>query len=201
MMPEGLDRAEARRWFRFGCLVELSAGVLAAIIAWSAAIPWISTLAWDLSDAAWGVAATVPMLLVLWWMLHTTWKPARQITGFLDEAARPILGKWTWTELAVISLIAGVSEELLFRAVAQGGLSALLGPVWGLAIASALFGAFHLVTRAYAVFAAVMGAYLGLLWIATGNLLTPVITHALYDFVALAWLFKLRPMPERHQGA
>jgi hypothetical protein len=52
-------------------------------------------------------------------------------------------------------------------------------------LVSALFGAFHLL-------AALIGAYLGLLWIWTGNLLTPMITHAVYDFAALVYFFRFR---------
>jgi hypothetical protein len=52
-------------------------------------------------------------------------------------------------------------------------------------MASALFGAAHLITWTYAIIAALIGAYLGLLWMWTGNLLTPKITHAVHDLAAL----------------
>lgn len=194
-MSEAMDRADARRWFGFGCLVEVSVGILAGVVGYASGLPWASTIAWSGRDAAWGVAGTLPMLALFWWMLQTRWEPIHEITRFLDQAARPVMGQWSSVQFGIISLIAGVSEELLFRAVAQGGLTVLLGPGWGLVLASGIFGAFHCVTRAYAVVAALMGVYLGLLWNLTGNLLTPVITHALYDFIALAWLFKLaRPL-------
>jgi membrane protease YdiL (CAAX protease family) len=48
-------------------------------------------------------------------------------------------------------------------------------------MASLLFGAFRLITWPYAIIAAFIGAYLGLVWIWTGNLLTPMITHSVYD--------------------
>ena len=38
--------------------------------------------------------------------------------------------------------------------------------------------------------AAVVGIYLGLLWLATGNLLVPIVTHGVYDFAALVWLLR-----------
>ena len=55
-----------------------------------------------------------------------------------------------------------------------------------------MFGLLHPITRAYAVIAALLGAYLGGLWLAGGNLLTPIVAHALYDFVALVYLLRLR---------
>ena len=59
-----------------------------------------------------------------------------------------------------------------------------------LVLASGLFGACHLLTWTYAILAALIGAYLGLLWIWTGNLLTPMITHAVYDFAALVYFLR-----------
>ena len=37
-----------------------------------------------------------------------------------------------------------------------------------------------------------LGAYLGLVWIASGNLLTVIVAHAVYDFVALIVLTRGR---------
>jgi membrane protease YdiL (CAAX protease family) len=41
------------------------------------------------------------------------------------------------------------------------------------------------------IIAALIGLYSGLLWIWTGNLITPMITHAAYDFVALVYFLRL----------
>ena len=45
-------------------------------------------------------------------------------------------------------------------------------------------------TKTYALIATLIGAYLGILWIAIGNLLAPIATHAVYDFVALAYFLR-----------
>jgi membrane protease YdiL (CAAX protease family) len=64
--------------------------------------------------------------------------------------------------------------------------------VWiGVLAASLLFGLLHAITFTYAVLAALMGAYLGLVFAyADHNLLVIVVTHALYDFVVLLWLLR-----------
>jgi membrane protease YdiL (CAAX protease family) len=41
------------------------------------------------------------------------------------------------------------------------------------------------------IIAASIGLCLGLLWIWTGNLLTPMITHAINDIAALVYFFKV----------
>jgi membrane protease YdiL (CAAX protease family) len=88
----------------------------------------------------------------------------------------------------LISLAAGVGEELLFRGLLQAAIADWLHPWAGLGIASLVFGLAHSITRTYAVLATLLGAYLGGLWLACDNLLAPMITHALYDFLALLYL-------------
>ena len=87
----------------------------------------------------------------------------------------------------MVSLAAGVGEEVLFRGFLQAWFEARLGAVGGLLAASILFGAAHPITAGYVAIAALMGAYLGALWQWTGNLLVPIVTHALYDLTVL-WI-------------
>jgi membrane protease YdiL (CAAX protease family) len=41
------------------------------------------------------------------------------------------------------------------------------------------------------IITAFIGLYLGLLWLWTGNLLTPMITHAVYDILALVYFLRV----------
>jgi membrane protease YdiL (CAAX protease family) len=83
-------------------------------------------------------------------------------------------------DLFTVSLLAGVSEELLFRGVIQSSL--------GIITASIIFGLFHFVTRAYVIVATIMGLYIGLFYQISGSLLIPVQIHCIYDFGALVYL-------------
>jgi len=103
----------------------------------------------------------------------------------------PLFGNWPILQLIIISSLAGISEEALFRGAIQGSLADHVGLGVALVMASLLFGAFHLITWTYAIIAAFIGAYLGLVWIWTGNLLTPMITHAVYDLAALVYFFRV----------
>ncbi len=152
--------------------------------------PWLG-FAWRARDAALGAAAVLPMLALLLVAIRWPFAPLARIRRFIDEDVRPVLGTCTWIELALISMAAGVGEELLFRGAIQGALSRWLGVGAGIAAASLLFGLLHPITPAYVVLAGLMGAYLGLVWVLSGNLLTVIIAHALYDFLALMIL--LRP--------
>lgn len=139
----------------------------------------------NLTSVTWGVAATAPLLLGLRWMLSSGWRPVRDLVQLVVEQLGPLLARCTILQLAALAAIAGISEEILFRGTIQAALAVRLGDGWALLAASALFGLVHYASRAYAVVAAVMGLYLGALFLLQGNLLAPVITHALYDFVAL----------------
>ena len=79
---------------------------------------------------------------------------------------------------------------MLFRGLIQGALGRWLGPGPGLALASLCFVLLHPITPAYVVIASLMGAYLGGVWLASGNLLVVIVAHALYDFVALLILLR-----------
>ena len=83
----------------------------------------------------------------------------------------------------------------LFRGVVQTALLDRL-PAWAaVAATGVLFGLAHFLSLSYALLASLVGAYLGWLHLATGNLLAPILTHALYDFVALRLLLDVKPMP------
>ncbi|HMB03763.1 MAG TPA: CPBP family intramembrane glutamic endopeptidase [Isosphaeraceae bacterium] len=179
-------------------LVEGGLAPLALLAGWLLGQPPLLGFAWRRRDAALGAAAALPMLGLLLVGLRWPIAPMARIKRFIDEAVRPLLGACTWIDLALISLAAGVGEEMLFRGAVQGALVRRLGLGAGLAGASLLFGLLHPITAAYVVLAGLMGAYLGLIWALNGNLLTVIVAHALYDFLAL--LILLRAPPEMPAG-
>jgi len=166
--------------------------VVALTLGWIVGQPPLETLHRSWSAFGWGCAAAVGPLAGLWLCLRWNWKPIQRLVELVEQRVLPLFEQCGPAELAIIALLAGVGEETLFRGVVQAATADWIGGsagVWvGLLAASLLFGLAHLVTPAYGVFAALMGFYLGLLWIWTGNLLTPVTAHAVYDFFALLYL-------------
>lgn len=133
----------------------------------------------------WGLVATAPLLLALAWMLTSNAAPLRSLVDLVTEQIGPLVSRCTLLELGCLSVVAGISEEVLFRGVIQPGLGAWMPEVGALLVASAIFGLVHAASRVYALFASAMGLYLGVLFMLQGNLIPPILTHALYDFVAL----------------
>ena len=159
---------------------------------------------WDAGDAALGAAACVPMLLLF---LLILWAPVGPLKGLKQVAVdfiKPLFAPCTLFDLAVISLLAGVGEELLFRGVLQGALCEGLEPWAGVLTAGLVFGALHLITWTYGLFATLIGVYLGWLWALNGNLLVVMIAHGLYDWVALVVLVRggsrLTPFTKKKSG-
>ncbi len=137
-----------------------------------------------------GVAATLPMLALMWVLMRSGAAPFVRIRELLDRTILPLAAECSTGELLGISLLAGLGEEMLFRGVIQAYVGAEHGFAMGLVVASVLFGLAHFVTPTYLVLATAIGAYLGFVWKVSDNLLAPIVTHALYDFVALTVLVR-----------
>jgi CAAX protease family protein len=130
----------------------------------------------------------VPLLLGLAWVLAARSGPVHRLVSFVVEQMGRLLAARSPAELALLATLAGVSEEVLFRGVAQVALARVLPEAAALLAASVLFGLVHFASGTYAILAGVMGLYLGVLFLVQGSLLTPIVTHALYDFVALVYV-------------
>lgn len=187
---------DAHRFVVLAVLFEAGLAPLALLLGGALGQPPLATFAWSARDALLGAAATLPMLGLLAVVVRWPVGPLRPIKRFFDEHVRPLLESRPWHDYALVSLAAGVGEELLFRGVIQGSLSRTLGPGAGLLLASLVFGTLHPITPAYIVLAAGLGAYLGGVWLLTGNLLSAIVAHGLYDFFALLLLFRRGPKPE-----
>lgn len=171
--------------------------VLVAIaLGWLLGQPPLETFRFDAYGAAIGITATLPPLGLLWLCLKCPWRPFQTITQILDEMLVPLFRDCGIVQLAIIAALAGLGEEMLFRGVLQPAVAQGIGGpygVWlGLFIVAVLFGLLHPITPTYAILAGLIGLYLGWLWLAYGNLLAPIITHGLYDFLALAYLVRRR---------
>jgi len=142
----------------------------------------------------WGLLAAVPMVAGLFAMDWIPLGALVRLKRLVQKLVMPLFRDATTAELALVAVLAGIGEELLFRGLLQDALAVSIGGtagMWiGLSVAAAVFGLAHAVTRTYAVLATAVGVYLGWLFLATGNLIAPMVAHAVYDFVALVYLVK-----------
>lgn len=119
-------------------------------------------------------------------------------------------GQLPWMVMVSLLLV-GPAEELLYRGVVQGLLVQPLGTGGGVLLMAVLFGAVHYPSYgaespsdvdagvvAGGLRTAIVGLVYGALYVATANLLVPIITHSLYDaglFVRIAGEGDVGPPP------
>ena len=95
----------------------------------------------------------------------------------------PLFSRFDPASIVLIGIMAGVGEEWLFRGV--------LLPAVGWLLSSIAFGVAHIGGRsmiAFGAWASGMGLVLGGLALLTGGLIAPIVAHAVYDMLALAYL-------------
>jgi uncharacterized protein len=174
--------------FRLVVLFEGGLVVAACIAGLFMDVPPWRLIAWQREQIGLGLAAALPMMLSLVAIRRAQSGPLARLNAVVDQLLVPLFARCSIWQLAVVSALAGIGEEFLFRGVMQPLLSELLGIVTSIAITSVIFGLLHAVTKTYAVLAFVVSVYLGWLTIATDHLLPPILAHAAYDFFALVYL-------------
>ena len=191
---------KSANFFTTACVFEGSLAVIALILGWLADIQPIAFVHLSESALLIGVVATLPLLLIFMTIQHLPYPSVKQIKQLLESTLGLNLERLHWTDLMVLALIAGFSEELLFRGFLQPWLEQ-----WGVSVgligSNLIFGLVHAVTPLYAIFATLTGLYLGLSMDYQGerNLLIPIVIHSLYDFVA--FLVILRNFRQQLQRA
>jgi uncharacterized protein len=142
-----------------------------------------------------GVAAAFPPFLLLIATDRFRFSALERIKRIVLELLGPSLVACRWYELILVAALAGFGEELVFRGVLQRLFERWLdfggwGLIAGLIASNLIFGLLHLLTPTYAILAAAMGIYFGLLLGATHppNLVVPMLGHGLYDYLAFLLL-------------
>lgn len=172
--------------FRGATLFELGLGLIA--IGLGAALGFESALKsmeWNLRDLLLGVVGCLPLYGIYLWVDRSTWAPFVEIDRVMRHVTRTLFQGWNRNQVIWVALSAGLGEELFFRWFLLGGLDRMMSMGPALVISSLLFGVAHCVTPAYAALCVLMGLYMGGLYVVSGNLLVPIVTHGVYDAVAI----------------
>lgn len=196
--PDG----SARTFIAMAVVFELGLALLGIAIAWAGGLRLDSLLSpganWP-ETVIWGLAATVALLPVLASTMFCRWRPIAALRRMVSRFVLRLFVRTTWWQIAAVSLAAGIGEEILFRGAIQPLASSATTPIWGLVIASLLFGAVHAASWSYFWLATLVGFYLGALTLLRGEIVSATIAHALYDFIALSaiargWFARKRPL-------
>ena len=179
-------------FFKSACYFEASLILVAVFLGWVAGIDPFENIYFSETAIAFGLIGTAPLFLMFLALEKVQGESVVNIRKLLLNTLGPGLHRYHWTDLLILAAIAGVSEELLFRGVIQPWIETSWGISAGLILSNIVFGLVHAVTPLYAVLAALVGIYLGLSLDYGGerNLLTPIIIHGFYDFLAFLALMR-----------
>jgi len=134
-----------------------------------------------------GAGTALGLSTAQWWLQRhaPNVPPVARLRQLTRTLLVPLFAPLSLPELAAISVLAGLGEEIFFRGAMQ--------PALGWPIATLAFALAHATRRSWtlAVWALAAGAGLAALAIATDGLLAPIVAHAVYDFVALIWVQRL----------
>jgi membrane protease YdiL (CAAX protease family) len=178
-----------RSFMRFAGMFEAALALLAVLIGWLVGIV-PSLIVPSLESVLIGIAATLPLILVYFVTAAIPLDAFQRIQNLLIATLGRPLAECRWHEVALLALLAGVCEELLFRGVIQPWLSRVGEPT-GVVGTSLLFGLAHSVTPTYFLLASGIGFYLSGVQAAAGHIAAPMLTHALYDWFAFRQIARL----------
>jgi membrane protease YdiL (CAAX protease family) len=185
--------------FAMAVVVEGGLALAALIIAWIFRVSLRDMLpepgAPLVSAIVRGLLATLPMLVIFWLLVNSNWPMMRQLRTQVQWLIDEMFPSRSIAQFAMVAILAGVGEELLFRGALQSILGNWTSPVIGLVITSLLFGLAHALSKLYFLFAVAVGAFLGWMTLKYNDLVAPMVAHGVYDFLALAYLSRQKTQP------
>jgi len=160
--------------------------IIALLLGWLTDTNPLAHLTFNGSAFGWAIIGTIPMVLFFIVCYRFPAGPLRPIRQLLIKTLGPHLNTCYWYDLLFIALLAGACEELFFRGFLQLWIESRGGVIAGLIGSNLVFALAHFITPTYALITGLMGVYLGFLLDVGGqrNLLTPILVHTLYDFLA-----------------
>ncbi|MDR2705061.1 MAG: CPBP family intramembrane metalloprotease [Planctomycetaceae bacterium] len=178
-------------------IVALFIGFLFGLNLWSGAF-------FDITTVFYILGLTLPLIVCYFVLLWLPFECLKTIDRLICELFQQYMIRFSIWQIAILSVAAGLGEELLFRSLLQSGVYGAIANeatnpmglefltdyrlMFVLIFISILFGAAHAVTTTYFFLAFIISIYLGVILILTGNIIIPISIHALYDFLVLVFI-------------
>lgn len=177
----------------FYTMVGFQAGITAFALILLQLLPQANTQLDKLGPMAWlwGLVAALLSYIVLAGINRYSQTMQRNTKATLGRM-RPLFTPLALWQLIAISMLAGVGEELLFRAFLQPFIGAY-SHVWiGIALASIIFALMHFMSWLYFILTLIMGLLLGVGYYLSQSLVFVIVWHSTYDLIAL-WVLVHAP--------
>ena len=173
--------------FVSGTAFEFALAGLAIVLGWLLDVNALGA-GFDLSPAALaaGLLWTIPPLAFVSCIRLLELEQLREIEAITMEFAQKLFVDRSNAQLALFCFAAGFGEELLFRGVLHQKLEIVFGFFPAAAAVAVGFGAAHFLTPAYFVISGLSSFIFSFMFASSGsNTVVPIISHAVYDFIAL----------------
>ncbi|MCA8988493.1 MAG: CPBP family intramembrane metalloprotease [Planctomycetaceae bacterium] len=167
-------------------IFEFSLLIVAFGLGWIFSVSPTEYADWNIRAIGYGLLSAVPLFFIFLGIEQLPLPSVQKVQQTVLNTLGRYLAECSHAELAMLAILAGVGEEVLFRGFMMVWLESFLNYEWSWVISSMAFGIVHAVTWTYAIFASLAGLYFGWLFDATGerNLLAPIASHAFYDYLA-----------------
>ncbi len=167
----------------------IAAGLLSVSMVWDVGRGlglWAALTTVSFGDIALGLCAGLPPLLLIVALelnLDQYLPGLKDVRHNIHTVLMPLVEHIRLSEMILLALLAGVSEEVFFRGILQREV--------GVVLASVLFGLCHALSTSYVVWAILVGGYFG--WLAQweGHFWVPIIAHATVDLVGLWYISRV----------
>ena len=193
-MKDSLEMTR-RSFFLWGFILEVALVGIAVLVSYLFFDTLLlNPITFDQEGVITGLAASLPIVAYFFFSLSAFGRnlaPLERIYDLLKRMLSKALSEMPTWQIVVIGMSAGIGEECLFRGMLQPLVEGWTSPWAAIALTGLFFGLLHALTPAYFILATVLSIYFGFLVNYTGNVLTPILAHGLYDVVALLLLRRL----------
>lgn len=154
---------------------------------WFGSWQWFGQLGW--LAVTYGVILGVVIYLLGFALSCSPWTKTKSMHRLLTTLHQ-LFQNFTWPQIVAVSVLAGVGEELLIRAVLQVFLVDNVGAFWGVFGASLIFGLLHFMTKTYVLLTFALGLLFGVAFHYFNSIVVVMIGHTVYDIIAFAMIVK-----------
>jgi len=133
-------------------------------------------------------------MYALSYLLSCSARFTSQSMRLILQNLRAMFANFTWPQIIAISILAGISEELLMLGLLQTGLQYYLNPFLSIVLVALIFGFMHFMNFTYMLLTFFGGLILGVAFYLSESLIMVVIAHTVYDICAFALIVKFPHM-------
>jgi hypothetical protein len=149
--------------------------------------PLGAQLSWTLGGAMFGLGAVAPLVVLLWLFSRTKIPALARFRQSQIKFYAEVGFEFTRRRIFAMAAVAGVAEELMFRGLLQSWMAGFTPLIVAIIAPNIIFGLLHMRTLLFGLIAGCVGVYFGALYALSDNMLVPIITHGVYDLIALEY--------------